>query len=97
MIRKDLQAIHEDPSTIQVVMKSDGALGWSHVLTLLEDAEQTQNCHREKWIDAPGSSIGRMEHCEDQNETIINTYSTQTALPNTNQSWRMDYGQENHV
>ena len=54
-------------------MKSDGAVGWSHVLTLLEDAEQTQNCDRKKWIDALGRSIDkpRMEHCEGQHETII--------------------------
>ena len=44
-----------------------------HVLTRMEDAEQTQNWNREDWIDALSRSTDkpRTEYCEDHNGTII--------------------------
>ena len=46
---------------------------WTHVLTFLEDAEQTQTRDKEEWIDAISFSTDkpRMEYCEFQNGTNI--------------------------
>ena len=51
----------------------DGAVRRGHVLTLMEDAEQTRTWNKENWIDALGRSIDKliMEFCEDRNGTMI--------------------------
>ena len=44
-----------------------------HVLRLMKDAEQTYTWNKENWTDALSRSTDkpRMEHCEDQNGTVI--------------------------
>ena len=53
--------------------EADGAVRWTHVLTLMEDAEQIPYWNKGNWIDAlsRSSDKARVDNCEDQNGTII--------------------------
>ena len=52
--------------------EADGAEQWANVLSLLKDAEHTQDRKKARWIDVLGRSTDkpRMEHCEEQSGTI---------------------------
>ena len=59
---------------VQVVITLTGVVRCSHVLTGMENAEQTQTWNEEDWIEGLSRSTDKpsMEHCEDQNGTIVN-------------------------
>ena len=53
--------------------EADGAVRWAHVLSILEDAEQSQKRDKQPRIDLLSRSVDkpREEYCEDQIRTII--------------------------
>ena len=52
--------------------EADGAEQWANALSLLKDAEHTQDWKKARWIDVLGRSTDkpRMEYCEEQLGTI---------------------------
>ena len=48
--------------------EADGVVRWTHVWTRMKDAEETQNCNKEDWIDAHSRSTDkpRIEYCANQ-------------------------------
>ena len=67
---------------------ADGAVRWSHALTRMEEAGQSQTGNKEDWIHALCRSTDkpRVEYCEDQNGTII---SIRALQDHRNQSQRV--------